>query len=98
MESHEWVVKVCSLVNSMDETVEVDVETIVELKIFVLVVINVVTGLLASTTKSFLFPILVDAPEIVNSLVDSLIVAISSKQSGCNRPESHILYAQLEHG
>lgn len=97
VEPHKWVVKVWLRSDSMNHTVESNIESIQNIVVFISCVIKVEAGLLASSTKSFFFPILVYSPKVVNSFIDTLVIAVPGKQRWSDYPESHILHSQLEY-
>lgn len=81
----------------MNHGVQSDADASVDLKVLVLVMVGIVTCLLGSASESLGFSVLVDAPEVVDSLINGLVVAVASKQGWNNSPECNVLYAQLEH-
>ena len=49
-------------------------------------------------TEALLLTILVDAPQVVHTIVDGLLVRVTGGQSGCDAKECNVLEFQLENG
>ena len=48
--------------------------------------------------QALLLPILMDAPQVVHTVADGLLVAVLAKEVGCKREEGNVLRLQLENG
>lgn len=81
----------------MNNGVKSDADAGVDLKVLVLSMIGIRVCLQSSTSESFGFSVLVDAPEVIDSLVNGLVVAVASEKGWNNSPECDVLHAQLEH-
>jgi hypothetical protein len=81
-----------------DKAVETHLKTIVDLEVAVLVhVLMVPTGGVGAT-ESLLLSVLVDAPEVVNTVVLGLAVVVMGVKGRHNTPEENVLRLQLKHG
>ena len=95
--SHEWVVERSLWADSVDERVKSDADAGVDLKVLVLSVVSIIICLLSSAAESLGFSVLVDAPEVIDSLVNGLVLAVTSEERCNDSPECDVLDAQLEH-
>jgi hypothetical protein len=74
------------------------VHTVVNLRVIVLHLIVVDAMLLVGAVKTLIYTVHVDSPQVVNTLVDLAVVAISAGDCGSNQPEEHVLGLQFEDG
>ena len=51
-----------------------------------------------TATETLLLPVQVDSPQVLNSVLDRLLIAVLAKEGGCNGEEGHILQLKLEDG
>jgi len=96
VEPSEVTIKVRLVQNAMEQSVEAHMEATVELEVRVLVVVCGDSALLCGATESLLFSVLVDAPQIVDTLVGGLVVVVSEEECGSSSPEKDVLKPKLE--
>jgi hypothetical protein len=74
------------------------VHTVVNLRVIVLHLIVVDAMLLVGAVKTLIYTVHVDSPQVVYTLVDLAVVAISAGNCGSNQPEEHVLGLKFEDG
>lgn len=74
-----------------------DMEAIVNLHVFILVVLIVHTRLVYGATETLALAVVVDPPKVIDSLVNSRGVSGACQESGGGNPEDHVLGLQFKH-
>lgn len=75
-------------------------KSIVELEATItgVLIIFIEIGGIFRATEALLLTVLVDAPQVVHTVVDSLLVAVLAENCGRGGEESDVLQSQLENG
>lgn len=100
VETRERVVEDGLSAGSVNEGLDTDVESIVYLvvSILVMLVFGVDTRAAIGTSHSFIFTVSVDAPEVVNTVMDGLGVTEFGDEGWNESKENNILCFELENG
>jgi hypothetical protein len=99
VEASECVVDHRALSETRDDAIIAQMNTIVDseasilrMLIFIIHVVSILGAL-----KTFFLTVLMDSPKDVNTVIDSLLVAISAEKGWRKCKESHVLHLQFEH-
>ena len=100
MEPCEGVVQHRCVLQPSDDAVHANVQAVVDAETAVIdmVVVAIDVSCIFSATKTLLFAVLVNAPQVFNTLASLLRVNVPAQKSGCNGEKSHVLESQLEDG
>ena len=98
MEASECIVDHGAFANTRNDAIEAQMHTVVDSEGTVLSVLVLIIDVvrILGTSKTFLFTVLVDSPEDVNTVVNGLLVAVSAEQGGGKGKKGHILSLQFE--
>ena len=97
MESLEGVIEVGFFSDSVQEVIESELCSAVDLLVIVLHVVVVDFSWSVSATESLVHSVAVNFPQSIDSLVNVVLKVILAQRTWGNQPEQHVVGLQLEH-
>lgn len=100
VEAREWVVELGLVDGAGDDAVHAQVNTVVDVEATIHRVVSLIkiSSAQIGALEALLLTVLVNAPEVVYTFVDGLLVGVAAEERRGQRKESDILHLQLEDG
>ena len=96
MEALEWIVQVGLFQDAMSDGIKSHVHTVGEESVIVLHLVAIHSLRVVGAVETLIHAVCMNAPQIINALMDVAIVVVLRSNGGGDQPENNILCFELE--